>query len=93
LKKKRLGPSAFAIVKFFRTTNPFKKGDEVHQKFLEHLMFYICKDYRPFLHLQEYLAVNVNELHAKVVVFIFLLYLFWWKKYFMYNVHKIYKPS
>jgi hypothetical protein len=34
LKKKRLGPNGFAIMKSFRTTNPFLKGDEMQQKLL-----------------------------------------------------------
>jgi hypothetical protein len=44
--KKKVGPISFIIIVFFESTNPYKNGDEAQQRFLEDLVFYICKGYR-----------------------------------------------
>jgi hypothetical protein len=45
--KKITTPSAFVITSFFGATNPYKKIDEHQQQFLEDLVLYICKGYKP----------------------------------------------
>lgn len=46
-RKKRKGPTICAITEVFSASNPYKKGDEQQQMFLEDLVLYIAKDYRP----------------------------------------------
>jgi hypothetical protein len=42
--RKGLGP-LFLYSLFFESTNTYKNGDEAQQRFLEDLVFYICKGY------------------------------------------------
>ncbi len=46
LKTKITTPSAFGITSFFGATYPYRKIDE-QQQFLEDLILYICKGYKP----------------------------------------------
>jgi hypothetical protein len=46
--KKRSRPSRCAITSYFGATNLYKKFDEAQQQFLENLVLYPCKGYKPF---------------------------------------------
>jgi hypothetical protein len=45
--KKKVGAISFAITSLFGSTNPYKNVDEAQQKFIEDLVLYICKGYKP----------------------------------------------
>jgi len=47
LWKKKVASSKFVITKKFGPTNPYKYGDEAQQWFMEDLVFYIYKGYKP----------------------------------------------
>ncbi len=47
LGKKRISLFGYAIATFFGATNPYQKNDDHQQPFLNNLVFYICKGYRP----------------------------------------------
>jgi hypothetical protein len=44
--KKRIGAISSIIISFFGLTNPYKNVDET-QRFIENLVLYICKGYKP----------------------------------------------
>jgi hypothetical protein len=46
--KKRVETIAFAIISFFGSTNLYKNVNEAQQRFIEDLVLYICKGYKPF---------------------------------------------
>jgi hypothetical protein len=45
--KKWFGPSKCVITPYFGVTSPYKKSDEAQQQFLEDLVLYTCKGYKP----------------------------------------------
>jgi hypothetical protein len=45
--RKNQTSSTFVITSFFGATNPYKKIDEQQQQFIEDLVLYICKGYKP----------------------------------------------
>ncbi len=47
LRKRKVAPFGSTITTFFGSTHLYKHGDEAQQQFLEDLVFYICKGYKP----------------------------------------------
>jgi hypothetical protein len=45
--KKQPRPSGCAITSYFGVTNHYKKSNEAQQQFLEDLVLYTCKGYKP----------------------------------------------
>jgi hypothetical protein len=46
--KKRVGAIGFVIISFFGSTNMYKNVNEAQQRFIEDLVLYIYKGYKPF---------------------------------------------
>jgi hypothetical protein len=59
-RNKRTNPSAYATTAFFGTINPLKNTDEKQQQFLRGFGVIYLQGLHALIHLQKYLALEVN---------------------------------
>jgi hypothetical protein len=45
--KKKVGAIGIASTSFLGSTNPYKNANEAQQRFIEDLVLYMCKSYKP----------------------------------------------
>ncbi len=74
--KRKAMLTSFAIIVSFGSINLYKNGDETWQRFLENLVLYIYKDYKPLLTCKNMwlMQVTIASIPFYCVFFLFLSY-------------------